>query len=159
MCIGCLGIHNDMTKKEASSKLSTLSHPPPHPTSTLYSTFWFVQGDCSLFLVSQVSSYLLFSDLKLASGCFSAHLHVWSRCFSSHLQGSLVLDARAGDSVVVCVSLIVLFMCLFLCRYVMDYLFVRLLPFLSSVRGVCFAEVVTLNAKKYKKRRVRIFIA
>ena len=143
-----------MTKKEASSKLSTPFHPPPYPTSTVYSTFWFVQGHCSLFLVSQLSSYLLFWDLKLASGCFSAHLHVWSRYFSSHLQGSPVLDARAGDSVVVCVSLIVLFMCLFLCRFVMDYLFVRLLPFLSSVRGVCFAEVVSSNAKKYKKKSV-----
>ena len=80
--------------------------------------------------------------------------------FSSHLQGSLVLDARAGDSVVVCVSLIVLFMCRLLCRFVMDYLFVRLLPFLSSVRGVCFAEVVSSNVKKYNKKiRVRIFIA
>ena len=143
--------------------------PTSHPTSIIYSTFWFLQGHCSLFLVSQVSSYLLFSALKLAPGCFSAHLHVSSRCFSSHLQGYLVLDAMAGDSVVVCVSLIVLFMC-GSCVGMLQiiYLFVRLLSFSSSVRGVCCTEMVTNEKKNTKqnktkqatrKRRVRIFIA
>ena len=140
-----------MAKKEASSKLSTLFHRPTIPL--LHFTLHFGSSKVTVaYSWCRISSYLLFLDLKLASGWFSAHLHICSRCFSCHLQGPLVLDARAGDSVVVCVSLIVPFMCLLLCRYVMDYLFDRLSPFLVVCTWCMFCR------GGYIKRGFRYFI-
>ena len=43
--------------------------------------------------------------------------------------------------------------------YVFFCLFVDYFFFMSSVRGVCFAEVVTSNEMEIQKKNVRIFIA